>query len=169
MNLRLFTSTLLIVGTLCVLSNTSTALARGLQVNGQGGLSLVPRSSVTIRSQFDLFSYLEATTRSGSVLDWMTPQARARFLASLTFNQNGLTGFQYTDLRAELTATQIYQVLSLFGLQRITPLIAARIVTSEDRAIMQLRSRTLDYVDYWCSSPHTCTRMLGSICVVPGC
>lgn len=84
-------------------------------LNEDIALSLAP-----IRSQAELQSYLRTTPKSTSPLERLSPAAKKRFLASLSFNENGITGFSYDDLESELTASQIYQVLSLFGAQHIT-------------------------------------------------
>ncbi|MBD5656346.1 MAG: hypothetical protein IAI50_14370, partial [Candidatus Eremiobacteraeota bacterium] len=81
-----------------------------------------PRA-VTIKSAAALNAYLRTTAKAGSALDRLSPDARARFLASLMFNNNGLTGFATGDLRDELSTTEIYQILSLFGAQQDAYLI----------------------------------------------
>ncbi|HEX4013516.1 MAG TPA: hypothetical protein VHX17_06455 [Candidatus Cybelea sp.] len=61
----------------------------------------------------------------GSPLRYLTPAARARFLASLRFNDRGVTTFRYDDLQ-RLPAPRTREVLALFGLQRDASLIARR-------------------------------------------
>jgi hypothetical protein len=72
--------------------------------------------SAPITSQRSLSRHLSAGLTE-SPLGRLSQPALRRFLASLQFNESGLTTFRYTELEAELTPTQIYQVLALFGQQ----------------------------------------------------
>lgn len=104
-------------------------------------------------------------------LDWLRPAAKRRFLASLTFNESGLTGFDYSDLRAELTVTQIYRVLAIFGAQRVAPLVkGARAETDVDRTLMAVPGDTYappmdDHEGYRCEGGHTCGSAPSHICM----
>lgn len=91
-----------------------------------------------IKSREDLDRYLEQARESGSPLDHFSAPARKRFLASLQFNENGLFGYRIDEFRVELTPTQTYRVLALFGEQRNTATVArdARVETSLDRALL---------------------------------
>lgn len=127
-------------------------------------------SSQVIRSQSDLSFYLQHTAGSLSPLDRLSVQGRQRFLASLTFSDKGLSSFRYGDLRAELTASQIYQVLSLFGAQQHTSAIpGVRVVTSADHAIMSGPHPNTDYPNYWCASHATCLTQELAICIGANC
>ncbi|HEY1884051.1 MAG TPA: hypothetical protein VGG51_13530 [Candidatus Cybelea sp.] len=79
-----------------------------------------------IRSQAELNNYLRLTPNNSSPLRYLTADARERFLASLRFNQRGVTTFGYADLQAQLPASEIHEILALFGLQKDTSLIALR-------------------------------------------
>lgn len=83
--------------------DTSESRLATAQAQRAGELLLAP-----VKSQFELGAYLQSA--KASPLDWLSPAAKRRFLASLTFNETGLTGFDYSDLRAELTVTQIHRV-----------------------------------------------------------
>ena len=75
---------------------------------------------------------------SGHPLRRLSPPARRRFLESLTFNENGLTGYRYDELLAELPASEIYQVLSLLGAQDTAPFLGkGRVVDDLDRVAVQ--------------------------------
>ncbi len=118
-----------------------------------------------ITSGIGVYAYLRATARSGSPLDRLSPQGRARFLSSLTFNRRGLTGFRYDDLQAELSANQVYQILSLFGVQRDTSLVGARVQSNEDRLVTSpYYGGGQDYKNYWCSDYATCDYRYSAIC-----
>jgi hypothetical protein len=125
-----------------------------------------------IRSQDDLQRYLAATAESGSPLSALSSGARTRFLANITFNAKGITGFHYGDLQSELTASQIVAVLRLFGAEKDVAIIPnVRVQTASDqRAIKAFQlldppgDTGTDYKGYWCSSPATCTVRNDSIC-----
>lgn len=123
----------------------------------------------SVKSPVDLATYLRSS--STTPLDALSPAAKARFLNSLSFNEGGLTGFDYSDLRAELTATQVYRILAIFGAQRLTPLVgAARADTDLDRLLMVRPLNTTDPAmedqkGYRCESPHTCGESLRHICM----
>ncbi|MFC4700517.1 hypothetical protein ACFO4O_10130 [Glaciecola siphonariae] len=117
-----------------------------------------------------------------SPLNLLSEDAKARFANSLVFNQRGLAGFYYADLEAELTPTQIYTVLRLFGKQHATHLFSnARIETTLDVMLLD-RPISLedtsefvagtnnmpvfgDHKGYYCAGRATCTERQGSICM----
>jgi hypothetical protein len=126
-----------------------------------------------IKSQEDLRLYLLENQDQESPLMLLSPGAKARFLDSLVFTKGGLASFDYRDIQAELTATQAYQLLALFGAQRSTKAIPGlRISSPSDAAIVESGSDPTimaDYQDYWCASPATCDRRVGSICIGSNC
>jgi len=98
----------------------------------------IDNATATIRSETDLKNYLQATPIARTPLGKLSQSAQRQFLASVTFNENGLTGFDYRALSNELSASEVYQVLRLFGMQRVTALIPdLRIETPMDETIMQ--------------------------------
>lgn len=131
-----------------------------------------------IKSKADLDRYL--STAADSPLDWLSSNAKWEFIGGLVFSDRGLASFRYDVLAKELTPTQIYQVLSLFGVQRTTPMIkGAKVVTETDRLIAEGthissaasggRRDGEDYDNYWCSSKATCSSMMDSICISSNC
>ncbi len=97
--------------TLLPLTSTGALAANKLVVS-----PVLSSPKAMISSAGDLNKYLQSATRSASPLGALSPNGRGRFLASLSFNQRGLTGFRYDDLQAELTPTQIYQIFkSVWG------------------------------------------------------
>lgn len=92
--------------------------------------------SAPIRSERSLRSHVSSGL-DDSPLRYLSRPALERFLSSLQFNENGLTSYRYSDLEAELTPSQIYQVLSLFGQQHGTPMLKGAKVRSQlDTEIM---------------------------------
>ncbi len=77
------------------------------------------RALAPIKSYSELQSYLQTFPMSASPLNKLSPAARKRFLDSLQFNEKGLTTFRSADLESELSVSEIYAVLSLFGEQSI--------------------------------------------------
>jgi hypothetical protein len=132
-----------------------------------------------IKSENDLQNYLQTQGFSQSPLDALSPPARQRFLTSLQFNERGLTSFEYRDLEEELSASQIYRILSLFGAQHDAAIMKhARVVSPVDQQILDSSFHTNgfgglggfggigDHSDYKCDrlNPHTCTSDINSIC-----
>ncbi|MCY0910650.1 hypothetical protein [Massilia antarctica] len=75
----------------------------------------VSQAVAPIKSQLDLQRYLKMVPPKSNPLYLLSPTARERFLASVTFNEKGLTGFGFEDLQRELSQAQIAKVLALFG------------------------------------------------------
>lgn len=122
-----------------------------------------PERTALIQSIEDLNDHLQST--ADSPLHRLSPAARQRFVDSLVFGENGLGGYQYADLEAELTASEIYDVLALFGAERTTSMITgARITNAADEAIMQMRRGDDDHKGYKCSGPGSCYTDTNSIC-----
>lgn len=78
----------------------------------------------------------------------------------------------FSDLVAELTASQIHQVLSLFGAQRTTSIIpVVRAISLADKAIMAPGGdyenviHDPDYPSYQCVGRATCEESVSRICM----
>lgn len=144
--------------------DTAESRLAAAQAQRVGDLLLAP-----VKSQLELASYLQSA--KATPLDGLSPAAKRRFLASLTFNESGLTGFDYSDLRAELTVTQVYRVLAIFGAQRLAHLVKdARAETEVDRILMAAPANTVDqamddHEDYRCEGTHTCSGSPRHICM----
>lgn len=125
-----------------------------------------------IKSEADLHAYLASMRAMQTPLDRLSPGAKRRFIDSLVFTPNGLGSFTYADIRNELTLSEAYQLLALFGREATAASIrGTRIESDEDRMIAKVSDglRNTDYMDYWCRTTSTCTRKLEDICVAPGC
>lgn len=119
--------------------------------------------------------------KEDSPLNKFSEGAKARFVESIVFRRNGLGGFYYGDLEDELTPTEIYNVLSLFGAQDIVShFTGARIVTSSDLLLMSPPNYIdnndgelygyygptgPDYMGYKCISRATCSIAERMICM----
>ncbi|UPG92808.1 hypothetical protein [Luteibacter aegosomatissinici] len=151
----------------------TSLLARASDIPAPTGSSpqiLVDRAAAPIHSEDDLYRYTTLTPKAQSPLSLLSPQGQKRFLSSLKFNDNGLVGFNYADLRNELTPVQIYQVLSLFGAQRLAAVVAGPKTgpTEADSALGLVKPAEGvgdDYEGYACLHPHTCSKSINDICM----
>lgn len=91
--------------------------------------------TASVRSHQDLRAY--AMTNKASALDALPADARKAFVESVTFNENGITGFRYDVLEQHLTPTQSYAVLAMFGVQHTTSMLdGSKIRTGLDDALI---------------------------------
>lgn len=70
-----------------------------------------------IHSEVQLQDYLRELPATSPLSD-LSDEGRSRFVSSLRFNEAGLVSYSYADVQEELTATQAYRLLALFGAQR---------------------------------------------------
>jgi hypothetical protein len=127
-----------------------------------------------IKTKEDLDRYLadlRQNPEAQSPLYALTPAARDRFLNSLVFTQGGIGGYYYADMQAQLSASQAYRLLSLFGAQHTTYLVNARVETRADQLIMENTvapaedvDSAVDYYNMECVSRATCGPKDGYIC-----
>ena len=135
-----------------------------------------------IRSRTDLSTHLASMGQIRSPLSYLSHDAQRRFVNSIRFGLNGVASFDFTALAAELTVSQAYEVLRLFGQQHtIRSIPGLRVEADMDRVILQLvarpafcsvapivKSRVMCDDDHWhnmkCGSPGTCRGEVGSIC-----
>lgn len=117
-------------------SGQAVQLASDILVKDAARRHSIAQAMAPIHSRGDLDQYVATHRTIASPLDAFSPGVRQMFLSSLTFNEKGITGFRY-DVLESLTPTQIYKILSLFGMQESTSqLTNARIVTPADSVIM---------------------------------
>jgi hypothetical protein len=120
-----------------------------------------------IKSASDLQAYLALMPKALSPLEKLSPGAKKRFLNGLVFNENGLVGYDYSDLAAELPASDVYRLMSLFGAQRTVRLIGGlRVVGKQDALVIQYPDLPEDdHVGYRCVGGHNCIAHGGMICM----
>jgi hypothetical protein len=143
---------------------TSFILATLLLSLTLGACMTDPQPRASDRAKINSVAELDAHLRStpDSPLNLLAAPARQHFVNSLAFNDNGLTSFEYPPLET-LTATEVYQVLGLFGVESSTSLISrAQISTDQDRAVM-LRKPTGDQ-GMICCGPAVCCNHPSGIC-----
>jgi hypothetical protein len=131
-----------------------------------------------IKSKSDLQVYLAENTLRQTPFGKLSQGAQQRFLKSLVFTDRGLASFDYRDLKRELTAGDIYELLSLFGAQRTTfsiPDLKSLSATDEFVTMLSCGATVCicdsgcDYPEYWCSSTATCSAKKGSVCIGSNC
>lgn len=130
-----------------------------------------------VKSAVDLDKVL-ADGSARNPLNALSKGGRERFVSSLKFSDRGLSSLSYLDLEAELTVSEAYKVLALFGQQHlIGALSKARVETELDRDILNmppaetLRSSAKgpggpvsDHNGYECAKHATCESRAGAIC-----
>lgn len=120
-----------------------------------------------IRSLGDVHNYVAIHRSRLTPLDALSPGNRRVFLDSLTFNNNGITGFSYAPLQG-LTPSQAYKILSLFGVERLTQHVPGLSPSSDtDKMIMSPLNTTgpgMDHEGYACQSRGTCAPKMSYIC-----
>ena len=116
------------------------------------------------------FEALETIAQRRSPLDALSLDAKKRFVESVVFTENGVGGFDYRDLELELTATEIYKILSLIGQQHVTPsLKKARVKSESDEIIMFGKGPNTpgggDFLlDYYCYQRGSCESSKNKAC-----
>lgn len=135
----------------------------------QQRLSEAEEAAAPIKHEADLLRYLEEMPAQ-SPLRTLSEDALSSFIASLRFNEKGLTSLSTIELERELTLTQAHDVLGLFGKQRAAaklPIPEANSQEEDLRRRMQLRCD--DHHDgFACAGPGTCKTSSSSICT-PSC
>lgn len=126
-----------------------------------------------IKSARDLSAFVSSNKAPESnPLLTLTPRGRKRFFESLRFSPEGLSSFNYAVLESELTASEAYKVLALFGMQHITPRLRNLKTQSEtDRLILRAFGSDSDseviegdFKEYYCHGHGTCRRSADAIC-----
>jgi len=131
------------------------------------------RALAPIRSRAALDDYLAHNHAASNPFDALSPPARERFLASLRFGPAGLASLRFDDLQAELTASQAYRLLALFGLQTaLAGMPQIKVVSDEDRAVDTWRAGVtlpdLFVLDAVCTGKSWgCFEVYGGICWLP--
>ena len=118
-------------------------------------------SVAQIRSTKDLQVYLQTTPNSP--LNYLSPAVKQHFVSNLIFSENGLGSYPYTDLK-DLSATQIYQILSLFGTEDASSMITKENIPSNLLPGGGGGGGGCNFMDFECTGRATCSQSLGSIC-----
>lgn len=126
-----------------------------------------------IKSDQDLQRLLREDDPVLAPLRALSPAAQARFVRSLRFTERGLASFYYGDFREELTASQSYRLLSLFGAQdSLGAIPGLRAESQADFAVLEYSGQEPvvgDYEGYECVSRATCKMAPLHICIGSNC
>ncbi|MDP5211341.1 hypothetical protein, partial [Microbulbifer sp. 2205BS26-8] len=92
-----------------------------------------------IKNQVVLKNYLATTPIENTPLGVLPEVEREIFINSLVFTRRGLASFDYSVLSYGPTATEVYNILALFGSQSTTPFLPGLTIASEsDNSIMRV-------------------------------
>jgi hypothetical protein len=142
----------------------ATNLSADIIMQNEASQTQIDKAVAPIKSARDLQFHILNSPMGSSPLDSLSPRSKQIFLSSLTFNEKGLTGFQY-DVLETLTPTQIYKILSLFGEQRFTSQMkGVRSITAADSLIMSVTPMLAPLMGYRCEARGTCSEMMSKAC-----
>lgn len=164
-----------VLSSMIVILAASISLTPFVQASDAGFLtpvaneeSIVSTAVAPVRSRAQLVEYVRNTAANSSPLNKLHPAQLTEFLDSLSFNETGLTGFNYAALSG-LTVSDAYRVLALFGAQHLTHVVGGREETKLDIALAK-KSRVdmaamADYQNYRCDGRATCKYDPNYICM----
>ncbi|MDP5210465.1 hypothetical protein [Microbulbifer sp. 2205BS26-8] len=121
-----------------------------------------------IKSRLDLENYLANNLVENTPLGRLPTAEREIFINSLVFSERGLAGFNFGVLEYGPTATEVFNILKLFGAQSLISNIEnMHVASDEDMPIISqgtLNQLFVDYKDYVCISRATCKKATDHIC-----
>ncbi|QKK01887.1 MAG: hypothetical protein HND55_03945 [Pseudomonadota bacterium] len=119
--------------------------------------------SALVQSEQDLRQNRKLTMER--LLEFLPKKDASLFLTSLTFNENGLTGYRYDILvKNGLSYSEAYSILSLFGAQSTTGVISGLEKIDELDYSISSGCDGSGWEKYYCHSRATCRTRSGSIC-----
>lgn len=143
------------------------------------------RQGALIKSMDDLEEYLHGDKEAASPLYLLSDEGINELLDSLRFGNDGLASLNIQPLERELTPTESYAVLELFGLQNLVfHMDNDRVETDTDNRLnfcggnfmpfdgehQSLSICDGDYLHgYECAGVGTCRRAGGRVCHPPSC
>lgn len=131
---------------------------------------LIAQRHAPINSQVRLQEHIQNLSPDSPLRVLSTP-ARQRFVASLRFNEAGITSLGYEDIVNELTYRDAHRLLSLLGAERtLEKLPQLRVETLDDEKIRSLARPPMedDHIGYACTGRSTCSASSQQICMT-GC
>lgn len=144
----------LLLGT-CLQANAAGPAHTGLDRADAELRKVLSYELADVKSRRDLAIHLQ---RAGgkSPLNALSPAARERFLDSLVFNERGLAEYRHDDLARELSVTQAFRILRLFGAAESAPFLRAMRPRDVVDAGIQSFMRVEDHEGGKCVAPGTC-------------
>lgn len=116
---------------------------------------------------------LEELLSRPSPLDKLSSYNKESFVNSVTFGENGVSGFSMIELEDELTVSEIYKVLALFGMQSgVSQFDNARVsepvdmlLLKQDFPIVTGQKEYKPFLEgYICVERGSCMEQAGSVC-----
>ncbi|MEA5446652.1 hypothetical protein VCB98_12565 [Gammaproteobacteria bacterium AB-CW1] len=140
---------------------------------GSDSSKLQPNTPI-INSMDELTEYVYSDSVANNPIANLSHEAQARFLAGITFSDDGVSGLYITDLVRELPASQLYELLSLFGLENaVAQIHGVRVETALDKAIVEgqvglLSDGSRDWFKegYKCDGPGSCVADSAYLCTI---
>lgn len=133
----------------------------------------VARELAPVKSQADLYQQLQQNTRGMSALRKMSPTSYRLFIDSLVFNERGLASFDYKSVEDELSVSEAYDLLSMFGVQHTVRYFPGlKIKTKADLLVRQMVTplgegldEGQDHHDFSCTGRANCEYKQRNICM----
>ncbi len=77
------------------------------------------RALAPVKSLSDFYKHMQQDNAAAAAFRKLDASSQAVFVNSLTFNEKGLTGFNYKVVEDFLTLSEAYHLLGCFGVQRV--------------------------------------------------
>lgn len=118
-----------------------------------------------VKNRAQLEAYLREHRGASSPFHGLRPASLQRFSGSLAFNDRGMSSYDYTPLRRELTASQIFRILRVFGVEDSASRIPGMKVRSHaDRLVVETHLRHSGHHDMYCVASGSCAPRTGWVC-----
>jgi hypothetical protein len=138
----------------------SEALAHDAAMKQELSSALAP---VRDASQFQ--RYLREHLGASSPFSALSRPALQRFSNSLVFGDRGLVSYNYRDLRRELTAGQVYQLLRVFGVEDTASSVPGLVVnSSSDALVVSPLAIPSGHHDMYCAAKGSCAPKIDWVC-----
>lgn len=149
---------------LCLQANATEPAIAGVDRAEAELRTVLSYELADIKSRAQLARHLVRAGKS-SPLAALSPGARERFIDSLAFNDNGLVQYRSDDLQRELSVTQAYRILRLFGAAESAPFLRAMRPRDALDTAIQSFMHVEDHEGGKCVGPGTCEMLhLNYIC-----
>lgn len=141
------------------------SIAADLIQQDNANRSRIDMKLAAVKSRKDIDLLIAKSDARTAPLLKLSNQARGNFLSSLKFNEKGLTEFDLGALR-EMSPTDAYLVLSLFGLQGGAGEVSrTHEATDTDAMINSMPKRMAEFlIDYRCQERATCSHEDSKAC-----
>lgn len=113
----------------------------------------IERVGAEIRSHDDLS---EMSAKVDPLLERLPDAARETFIESLTFNERGLSGYNFRVLLDYLSETEVNDLMTLFGFNNVGTHLLGHNTTMSGEAVRP--GEPPGFSGYHCLSPGTCAR-----------